>query len=67
MVEGMCDYKRLEGMLKENDQKRDKDIARVENSLARVKGRVDAALEEIKSLINGMTLQNNDLKNQINQ
>ena len=67
MVEGTRDYKRLEGMLKESDQKRDKDIARVENSLARVKGRVDAVLEEIKSLINGMTLQNNDLKNQINQ
>ena len=66
MVEGMCDYKRLGGMLKESDQKRDKDIARVENSLARVKGRVNAALEEIKSLINGMTLQNNDLRKQIN-
>ena len=67
MVEGICDYKRLKGMLKESDQKWDKDLIRVENSLARVDGRVDATLEEIKSLINGMTLQNNDLKNQINQ
>ena len=67
MAEGMRDYKRLEGMLKESDQKRDKDIARVENSLARVEGKVDAVLEEIKSLINGMTIQNNDLRKQINQ
>ena len=59
MTEGIQDYKRLEGMLKESEQKREKD-------LAMVKGRVDAALEETKSLINGMTVQHNEIKNQLN-
>ena len=64
MAEGTRDYNRLESMLKESEQKRDKKITRVDGSLARVKGRLDATLEEIKSLIQGMTLQNNELKSQ---
>ena len=64
MVKGTREYKRLEGMLKENEQKRDKDLSKVENSIARVEGRLDAALEEIKALINGMALQKNDLRTQ---
>ena len=59
MAEGTRDYKRLESMLKECEQKR-------ENDLAKVEGRVNAALEEIKTLINGMTLQHNEIRNQMN-
>ena len=36
----------------------------MDGSLARVERRLDAALEEIKSLIQGMTLQNNELRSQ---
>ena len=56
MAEGTRDYKRLEGMfkdLKDCDQKREKDLARM-----------DAALEDIKVMINGLTLQYNDLRGQ---
>ena len=56
MAEGTRDYKRLERMfkdLKDCDQKREKDLARM-----------DAALEDIKVLINGLTLQYNDLRGQ---
>ena len=65
MAEGTCDYKRLEGMFKECELKRDKDLARIEGNLAKVEGRVDAAFEEIKTLINGMTMQNNELRSQM--
>ena len=37
----------------------------MDGSLARVERRLDATLEEIKSLIQGMTLQNNELRSQI--
>ena len=60
MAEGTREYKRIETMLKElkdSDQERKKDIARV-------KERIEGALEEIRLMINGMTLQNNDLRNQ---
>ena len=50
-AEGTQDYKRLES-LQEHEQKRERDMARVER-------RIDAALEEIKTLIKGMALQNN--------
>ena len=63
MAEGTRDYKRLESMLKESDQKRDKEISRVEGSLARVEGRLDAVIEEIKSMLQG--LQNNESRSQI--
>ena len=33
--------------------------------MARVEGRVDAVMEEIKALINNMTLQFNDLSTQV--
>ena len=49
MVEGTHKYKRLKGMLKETDQKCEKDLERVESKL-------DTALKEIKALINGVTL-----------
>ena len=42
--------------------KRETDLARVEGSIARVEGRLDAAVEEHKALIQGLTLQNNDLR-----
>ena len=44
---GMTEW--LESMLKESDQKWERDLARIESKL-------EAALEEIKSLIHGMTL-----------
>ena len=56
MAEGTREYKRLEGVIKECDQKRERDIARV-----------DATLEEIKAMINGMTIQYNDIRNQMNE
>ena len=49
MVEGTRDYKRLDSMLKESYQKWGKNLLRVEK-------RIDAALEGIKTMINGMTL-----------
>ena len=56
MAKGMSDYKRLELMLKENDKKWEKNLLKVERI-------IDVALEEIKSLINGMTLQYKEIKN----
>ena len=54
-IEGMKDYKRLEDMLKNSDQKREKDLARVE-------GKLDAVLEEIKALIIGTTIHHNEIR-----
>ena len=62
MAEGTRDYKRIESMLKElkdSDQKQEKELFRVE-------GRLDAALDEIKAMINGVTLQCNDIRSQMN-
>ena len=42
-------------MIKECDQKRKRDIARV-----------DVVLEDIKAMIGGMTIQYNDIRSQIN-
>ena len=71
MAEGTRDYKRLKAMLKELDQKREKDMLRVEGRLdAAVEGvdaRLDAALAEIKTLINGMTMQINGITLQQNE
>ena len=67
MAEGTREYKRLESMLKESDQKREKDLARVEGGLSRVEGRLDTALEELKSMMNGMTLQMNGMTLQHNE
>ena len=68
MTEGTREYKWLEGMLKELDLKKKKDMTRIkerlEKDLARVEGRFDAALEDIKILMNGMALQLNDLRTQ---
>ena len=58
MTKGTRDYKRLESMLKENDQKREKDLARVE-------ARLDTTLEDIKSLIHGIIVQHNELRSQM--
>ena len=63
MAEGTRDYKRLETMikdLKDNEQKRDKELSRVE-------GKVDAAMEEIKTMMSGMTIQYNDIRSQLSQ
>ena len=52
MAEGTRDYKRIKGMLKELkdcDQERKKEIARV-------KEKMDHALEEIRTMITSMTL-----------
>ena len=45
MAEGTRDYKKLEGMIKEVDQRRERDSARI-----------DATLEEIKAMINGFMI-----------
>ena len=58
MAEGTHDYKRLESMFKESDQKRKNDLLRVECHLG-------LALAEIKSLINGIMLQLNEIRNQM--
>ena len=49
MAEGTRDFKKLEGMIKEVDQRREKDSARI-----------DAALEEIKAMIHGLVRQHNE-------
>ena len=66
MAEGTRDYKRLEGMLKEFDQKREKEFKEGEQKRKKDIARVDAVLEEIKAMINGMTFQQNDLRTQLN-
>ena len=48
----------LESMLKESDQKWERDLARIE-------GKLEVVLEEMKSLIHGMTLQNNEIISQL--
>ena len=57
MADGTRDHKKLEATIKEVDQKREKDSVRIE-------GKLDAAVDEIKSMIHGMTVQYNDLRNQ---
>ena len=57
MVEGMREYKRLERMIKEFDQKREKEFKEGEQKREKDIARVDAVLEEIKAMINGMTFQ----------
>ena len=49
MAEGTREYKRLEGMLKEFDQKREKEFKEGEQRRERDITRVDAVLEEIKA------------------
>ena len=44
--------------LKDNDHKQDKDLSRMES-------RLDLALSKIKALINGMTIQHNELRSQL--
>ena len=58
MAEGTKDYKLLKLMLQESDQRWERDLARIE-------GKLEAALEEIKSLIHRMSLQNNEIMNQL--
>ena len=53
MVEGTRDFKKLEGMIKEVDQKRERDSARV-----------DAALGELKAMIQALTVPNDDRRTQ---
>ena len=48
-------YTKMESMLQENDNK-------CKRVLAKMKRKLDAALEEIKSLINGVTLQYNHIR-----
>ena len=56
MAKGTREYKRLESMFNESDQKREKDLARVERGLSKVEERLDIVLEELKSMMNGMTM-----------
>ena len=51
-------YKKMESMLQESDNKCERILARMERKL-------DIALEEIKSLINGVTLQYNQIRSQL--
>ena len=53
MADGTRDYKQLES-LQEYEQKQERDMVRVER-------KIDDALEEIKTLIKGMALQNNEI------
>ena len=68
MAEGTRDYKRLEGMLKECEQKREKEMSKVEekldSTLSRVEERFDAALAELRAMMNGITHQQNELRSQ---
>ena len=57
VADGTSDFKRLES-LQEHEQKREKDRARVER-------KIDDTLEEIKTLLKGMALQNNEIMMQI--
>ena len=53
MAKGTRDFKKLKDMIKEVDQKRERDSARV-----------DATLEELKVMIQALTVQNNDRMSQ---
>ena len=53
MADDTRDYKQLES-LQEYEQKQERDMVRVER-------KIDDALEEIKTLIKGMALQNNEI------
>ena len=68
MAEGTRDYKRLEGMLKECEHKREKEMSKVEekldSTLSRVEERFDAALAELRAMMNGITHQQNELRSQ---
>ena len=68
MVEGTQDFKRLESMLKEVDQKKEKDLSiiemRLEKDLLRLKGKINSVFAKIKALINGITLQHNGIQSQ---
>ena len=56
-------------MFKENDQKWEKNLLRVdqkwEKTLSRMEEKLDLAVAEIKAWINGITLQNNEIKRQM--
>ena len=55
MAEGTRDFKKLEAMIKEVDQKRERDSART-----------DAALEELKAMVQSLTVQSNERRGQVN-
>ena len=52
-------YTKMESMLQENDNK-------CEMVLAKMERKLDATLEEIKFMIKGVILQNNDIIKQLN-
>ena len=53
-------------MLKEVDQKREKDLSRIEGrlekDLSKVEDRQDTVVAKIKALINGVTCQYNEIR-----
>ena len=65
MAKGTRDFKRLENMLKESEQKCDRELKEIDQRRERDTARIDATLEEIKALINGMTYQYNDIRSQL--
>ena len=65
MAKGTRDFKRLENMLKENEQKRDKELNEIDQRRERDIARIDATIEEIKTFINGITFHYNDIRSQL--
>ena len=65
MAEGTRDFKRLENMLKESEQKHDRELKEIDQQREKDTARINATLEEIKALINGMTYQYNDIRSQL--
>ena len=55
MAEETRDFKKLKAMIKDVDQKRERDSART-----------DAVLEELKAMVQALTVQNNDRRGQVN-
>ena len=79
MAKGTRDYKWLEAMLKECEQKKEDDMSRVEerldsalfkveerldSALSTIEERFDSALAELKAMMNGITLQQNEIWSQ---
>ena len=55
MAECTREYKKLELMFKESDQKMEKDLSRME-------GKLDSTLVNIRTLINAITIQPKEIK-----
>ena len=58
MIEGTQKFKKLKLMLKESDQK-------MENDLSKMEEKLDLALTKIRTLINDIAIQHNEIKSQL--